>query len=157
MSAQFERWWADYEEHHRAEGNQWCHVVGIPLILAGLLGLLSLELFRVGGLRIEVALLVVVATGVAYLWLEPRLGGAMFGVSLVIYLVARLLDWRLALALFVVGWIFQLVGHGVYEKRSPAFLRNLAHLLIGPLWVLHHLTGMRPAAARAGAHQPPEA
>lgn len=156
MSRQFERWWSDYEDHHRAQGNQWCHVVGIPLILAGLLGLLSLELFRVGELRIELALLVVLATGVAYLRLEPRLGGVMFGVSLLIYLGARLLAWRWALALFVVGWVFQLVGHGIYEKRSPAFFRNLAHLLIGPLWVLHHLTGLGPAPTRAAAPTPPQ-
>lgn len=149
MRAQFARWWADYEQHHRAEGNQWCHVVGIPLIIAGLLGLLAVELFRVGGLPVEAALLLVLAAGAAYLWLEPRLGAAMFVVSLAIYFGARLLDWRAALALFIVGWIFQLVGHGVYEKRSPAFLHNLAHLLIGPLWVLHHLTGLRPAAWHA--------
>jgi len=151
MRGKFERWWSDYEEHHRTQGNQWCHLVGIPLILAGVLGMLSLELFRVGGFRIEVALLVVVVTGVAYLWLEPRLGAAMFGISLLIYLGARLLDWRAALALFVVGWIFQLVGHGVYEKRSPAFFRNLIHLLVGPLWVLNHLVRLRSAGIKPDA------
>ena len=40
-----------------------------------------------------------------------------------------------AAALFAVGWIFQLVGHSVYEKNRPAFVRNLGHLLIGPLWI----------------------
>ncbi|MGH9804501.1 MAG: DUF962 domain-containing protein [Candidatus Acidiferrales bacterium] len=154
MAAQFARWWADYEEHHRAEGNQWCHVVGIPMIVTGLLGLLSVELFRVSGLPVEAALLLVVGAGAAYLWLEPRLGGVMFVVTVAVYLGARLLDWRVALALFVMGWIFQLVGHGVYEKRSPAFLRNLAHLLVGPLWVLHHLTGLRPASVPAPAGEP---
>ena len=151
MAAQFQRWWRDYEEHHRAEGNQWCHMVGIPLIIAGLLGLLAVEVFRLRGLPVEAALLLVLAAGGAYLWLEPRLGAVMFGVSLVIYLGARLLDWRVALALFIVGWVFQLVGHSVYEKRSPAFLGNVAHLLIGPLWVLHHLTGLRPPAWDASA------
>lgn len=157
MSAQFARWWADYEEHHRAEGNQWCHVVGIPLILAGLLGLLAVELFRVGDWPVEAALLLVLGAGAAYLWLEPRLGSVMAAVTLGIYLGARLLDWRVALALFLLGWVFQLVGHGVYEKRSPAFLRNLAHLLIGPLWVLHHLTGLRPAGLEATASPRPPA
>lgn len=156
MAAQFARWWADYEEHHRAEGNQWCHVVGIPLIIAGMLGLLSVELFRLRELPVEAALLLVLAAGAAYLWLEPRLGGVMFAASLAIYLGARLLDWRVALALFVLGWIFQLVGHGVYEKRSPAFLRNLAHLLVGPLWVLHHLTGLRPGALQAPVSERPQ-
>jgi uncharacterized membrane protein YGL010W len=40
-----------------------------------------------------------------------------------------------AAALFAVGWIFQLVGHAVYEKNRPAFARNLRHLLVGPLWI----------------------
>ena len=48
--------------------------------------------------------------------------------------------WKVSLALFVVGWIFQFVGHYVYEKRSPAFYRNLAHLLVGPLWILAKAT-----------------
>lgn len=38
-------------------------------------------------------------------------------------------------AMFVVGWIFQFVGHR-FEGRSPAFLKNLLHLLVGPLWIL---------------------
>lgn len=37
-------------------------------------------------------------------------------------------------AMFAGGWILQFVGHGVFEKKSPAFLTNVAHLLIGPLW-----------------------
>jgi uncharacterized membrane protein YGL010W len=40
-------------------------------------------------------------------------------------------------ALFIVGWIFQFIGHSVYEKKQPAFLRNFVHLLIGPLWILN--------------------
>jgi uncharacterized membrane protein YGL010W len=150
MAAQFARWWADYEDHHRAEGNQWCHTAGIPLILVGLLGLLSVELFRVRGMPVEAALLLVLAAGATYLWLEPRLGGAMFAVSLGIYFGARLLDWRLALALFVVGWVFQFIGHSVYEKRSPAFLGNLIHLLIGPLWVLNHAVRIRASSPTDG-------
>jgi len=157
MAAQFARWWSDYEEHHRAGGNQWCHTIGIPLILVGILGLLPMELFRVGGWPVEVALVVVLATGAAYLWLEPRLGGVMFAVLLALYAGARLLGWKVALTLFVVGWIFQLVGHSVYEKRSPAFLHNLAHLLVGPLWVLHHVTGLRPSGQPASTGERPPA
>ena len=45
-------------------------------------------------------------------------------------------DW----ALFIGGWILQFVGHYAFEKNSPAFFRNLVHLLIGPLWVFARLT-----------------
>src|SRR3989338_4770985 len=108
--------WADYEAHHRTAGNKWCHSAGIPLILAGLLGLLSVPVLTVEGARVEAALLLIAVMAGLYLWL----------------------DWRLALALFVAGWILQFIGHGLYEKRSPAFFHNLSHLLVGPLWVLNH-------------------
>jgi len=42
-------------------------------------------------------------------------------------------------ALFATGWLFQLVGHSVYEKNRPAFGRNLVHLLIGPAWIARKL------------------
>ena len=37
--------------------------------------------------------------------------------------------------MFVVGWIFQLVGH-VYEGKKPAFVDDLTGLIIGPLFVV---------------------
>jgi uncharacterized membrane protein YGL010W len=46
-----------------------------------------------------------------------------------------------ALGLFVFGWILQGIGHSVYEKNSPAFLRNFVHLAIGPLWILAKAVG----------------
>ena len=46
-----------------------------------------------------------------------------------------------ALGLFVGAWVLQFIGHYVYEHRSPAFFRNLTHLLVGPLWVLAKATG----------------
>jgi uncharacterized membrane protein YGL010W len=62
------------------------------------------------------------------------------------------------IALFVTGWIIQLVGH-VHEGRKPAFLDDLVGLLIGPLFVVAEigfLLGLRrdleaAIEARAGA------
>jgi uncharacterized membrane protein YGL010W len=44
-------------------------------------------------------------------------------------------DWQWALALFVLGWIFQFVGH-YFEGNPPSFLKNPVFLLIGPLWIV---------------------
>ena len=44
-------------------------------------------------------------------------------------------SWRWALALFIVGWLFQFVGHAI-EGNQPAFFRNPLHLLIGPWWLV---------------------
>ena len=38
-------------------------------------------------------------------------------------------------ALFVVGWAFQLAGHFIFEGRKPAFVDDLSHTLIGPMFV----------------------
>ena len=42
-------------------------------------------------------------------------------------------QWKLALLLFVVGWIFQFVGHAV-EGKKPSFFSNPLHLLTGVRW-----------------------
>jgi len=78
------------------------------------------------------------AASVVYLWLDLKLGLVMVVVSVLLYMGARLLPWPVALGIFLGGWVFQFIGHGVYEKHSPAFLDNLAHLLVGPMWVLNH-------------------
>ncbi len=44
-------------------------------------------------------------------------------------------NWRWALLLFVVGWIFQFVGHAI-EGNQPAFFTNPMYLVIGPLWLV---------------------
>ena len=143
MAQPLDRLWQDYAEHHRAEGNKWCHTVGIPLIIAGLLSLLAFPVAQAGTLPVEASLLLIVAAGAVYLWLDLRLGLAMIAACLVLYLGVRLLPAVAAWALFILGWVIQFIGHGVYEKRSPAFLQNLAHLLIGPLWVLNHALRLR--------------
>ena len=42
--------------------------------------------------------------------------------------------WAWAIALFVVGWVFQFVGHW-YEGRKPAFVDDFVGLLVGPMFV----------------------
>jgi len=142
-----DRLWTDYQEHHRAAGNKYCHMAGIPLIIVGLLGLLSVPLLQIGTITVNVSLLLVLVLGAVDLWLDVKLGGAMAIASLLLWLVARSLAWPIALAVFVAGWVFQFIGHGVYEKRSPAFYKNLAHLLVGPLWVLNHFVHLRGETA----------
>ncbi len=43
--------------------------------------------------------------------------------------------WRLALALFVIGWIFQFVGHA-FEGKPPEFFRDWQFLFVGLRWWL---------------------
>jgi uncharacterized membrane protein YGL010W len=43
-----------------------------------------------------------------------------------------------AVAVFVLAWIAQFIGHNIEGKR-PSFLTDLSYLLIGPLWLLSKL------------------
>jgi len=48
--------------------------------------------------------------------------------------------WPVALALFVVGWILQFVGHA-YEGKPPEFLKDWRFLLVGLRWWLAKIRG----------------
>lgn len=41
--------------------------------------------------------------------------------------------WPIALALFVIGWIFQFVGHA-FEGKPPEFFSDWRFLLVGTRW-----------------------
>ncbi|MDT0594426.1 DUF962 domain-containing protein [Glaciecola petra] len=41
--------------------------------------------------------------------------------------------WQFALALFVLMWILQFVGHKI-EGKKPSFFEDLRYLLVGPAW-----------------------
>jgi uncharacterized membrane protein YGL010W len=74
---------------------------------------------------------------VIYLILDWRLALAMLPFAAGMYFLGRWMPLWLNAALFVLGWIFQFLGHSIYEKRQPAFLKNALHLLVGPLWILN--------------------
>ena len=76
--------------------------------------------------------------------LTHSIGIPLIVVSLPVFLFA----WRWALAMFVVGWILQFVGHAI-EGNQPAFFKNPVYLLVGPLWLL------KRAAAVVGLAKPP--
>jgi uncharacterized membrane protein YGL010W len=48
--------------------------------------------------------------------------------------------WPLPVALFVVGWIFQFIGHG-FEGKPPEFLRDWRFLFVGVRWWVAKLRG----------------
>ena len=142
MSPVLKAHFSDYAAFHGTPGNKACHYVGIPLIVVSLFALLSaVPLFTVGAYTVTLAEVLLLAATAYYLRLDPVLAVLMLAASALLIFVGRQMSVGVAIALFVVGWVFQFVGHYVYEKRSPAFYRNLAHLLVGPLWILAKATG----------------
>lgn len=130
---------ADYAAYHRDRRNLICHEIGIPLIVLGIIALL--RLVTLPG-HLTLATVAVVALEVYYIvafWRVDRPAVLLTILGLIVLsAVAMFLTWPVAIAIFVAGWIFQFVGHA-YEGKSPAFLTNLLHLLVGPLWVASHL------------------
>ena len=132
----------EYGSVHTAPGNRTCHWIGIPLIVVALMGLLGrLPILAVAGVPVTGAEVLMAGALLYYVRLDVALAALMLPVMVPLAVAGRLLPLWANVALFVIGWIFQLVGHAVYEKKSPAFLRNLAHLLIGPLFLLAKAVG----------------
>jgi len=133
---------ADYAAFHGTAGNKACHYVGIPLIVLAILALLArVPLFAAGGFTVTLAEVALVGVTAYYLTLDAILAVIMLAASVGLLMLGRPLPVWVSAALFVLGWIFQFIGHYVYEKRSPAFFRNLAHLLVGPLWIVAKAVG----------------
>src|ERR1700730_5357312 len=101
---------ADYGSYHRTRGNMACHVAGITLILFGAVSMLGgLHPGRLGTLGDLTAAEVLIAATVAfYLTLDLPLALAMLLELGALDAIARAVsDWRVGLAAFAVGWIFQ--------------------------------------------------
>ena len=78
-----------------------------------------------------------------YFRLSRGIGLAMAAVFVVMSLITEVLyrvlgpanlGW-LALAVFVVAWVGQFVGHHI-EGRRPSFFTDIQYLLIGPAWLM---------------------
>lgn len=129
---------ADYAAYHQTAGNKFFHRVGIPMIMLSLIGMLTrVPLLDVATVKIDLAMILIAAATAYYFVIEWRLAIAMVAVSLAFYFIGATLPLWINAALFILGWIFQFIGHKVYEHKNPAFFRNFVHLLIGPLWILN--------------------
>ena len=142
MSPVLREHFADYGSFHGTPGNKACHAVGIPLIYFSVIALLAhVPLFHVGGFAFTLAEPVFLAVTLYYLRLDVALGAMMLVLSAAMAAVGGFVPIPMAVGLFILGWVLQFVGHYVYEKKSPAFFRNVTHLLVGPLWILAKATG----------------
>ena len=124
-----------YSDSHRNPVNELIHVVCVPVIVFSLLGILW-------SLHPALALAAVLAALVYYFRLSPPFAVGMLLMSAamlaVLALMPRYTVLPLSIAIFVVAWIGQFIGHQI-EGKKPSFLDDLRFLLIGPLFVLGFL------------------
>jgi uncharacterized membrane protein YGL010W len=96
----------------------------------------ELILFDMGVLLLMIGLAV-------YFYLDWKLAIPFGFVLLSFYFLGRTLSTPVCWFLFISGWILQGIGHYVYEKNSPAFLKNFIHIFIGPIWIFAKILGYR--------------
>lgn len=141
-----DQWFAAYGDSHHNKTNEAIHWICIPAITLSLLGLLwSIPMPRGFGelaAYFNVATIFLAFAMIFYVRLSPPLAAGMLAISVVfLALIAGYAKagwtsvWPVALAIFVVAWILQFVGHKL-EGKKPAFLQDLQFLLIGPIWLL---------------------
>ena len=139
-------WLSEYGDSHRNAANKLLHWICVPVIVVSLVGLLwSLPVPQ--ALRAVSPLLnwgtLAAGRGRAVLLRDVVVARARHGAvrwrgALCDRLACRHLPWPLwivCLALFVVAWIGQFIGHH-YEGKRPSFFKDLQFLMIGPLWLL---------------------
>ncbi|WP_163120799.1 Mpo1 family 2-hydroxy fatty acid dioxygenase [Acinetobacter portensis] len=136
---------SQYAAYHLDRKNVFTHFIGIPLIVFAILCLTAKAGFVVAGFPITLALLLIVASVIYYLSLDLIFGVVMAAIFAIAYPYALMITemsithWlTLSISTFVIGWIFQFVGH-FYEKKKPAFMDDVIGLAIGPLFVLAEL------------------
>jgi uncharacterized membrane protein YGL010W len=126
---------AKYGESHLNHTNEIIHFVCVPVIVFSLLGIVW-----------WVHPLAAVAVSLAALWYYFQLSRP-FAVGMLVMTVLMLALLRalppatvlpLSIAIFVLAWIGQFIGHKI-EGKKPSFFDDLRFLLIGPLFVLSFL------------------
>jgi uncharacterized membrane protein YGL010W len=74
--------------------------------------------------------------------LTHKIGIPMIVLSLPLFFLAIFIKgfWIVPVALFVVGWIFQFIGHA-FEGKPPEFFRDWRFLFVGFRWWLKKIKG----------------
>jgi uncharacterized membrane protein YGL010W len=126
---------AQYGESHLNHVNEVIHFVCVPVIVFTLLGMLW-------AVHPVAALAVALAALAYYLTLsKPFALGMLLMAAAMLGLLAAMpapTVLPLSIAIFVLAWIGQFIGHKI-EGKKPSFLDDLRFLLIGPLFVLSFL------------------
>jgi len=143
-----QQWFDEYGESHRNETNVTVHWIAVPLIFFSVVGLLScipplLQTHDFG--RLTVAGLGLVAIFIFYMRLSIILAfgmlvcaSACLGFAYWLNVHAPWPLWAICIAVFVLAWVAQFLGHNIEGKR-PSFLKDMQFLLIGPAWLLAKL------------------
>ena len=153
MDAYLEKSFVFYASYHSNPTNKLLHIICVwPILITGLLLLSYTPSFALPPLPfIPHGMLVNITSVITTIYVVFFLAITSFAmegiissllITLAYYSIPTLTAsiaqiWTISLAVHILGWVGQLYGHKVHEKRSPALMDNLLQaLLMAPLFVV---------------------
>src|SRR3954466_3608275 len=132
---------ATYAAYHQDARNKATHFIGVPIIVLSLFIPLAWLRVDVGGVGVSAAMVFAGVVLIYYFMPDFALGAAMLVMNAVLLWLGQtiadlgaLQGWLWFAALFIGGWILQLVGH-VFEGRKPALADNLFQIFVAPIFL----------------------
>jgi uncharacterized membrane protein YGL010W len=138
---EIERLISTYGESHQNKTNILIHAIAVPSIFfvtIGLIWTIPVPEF-LAQMQVTWAHVLAIPTLYYYFKLSGPIGAAMTLLTILSFGGIKLLVmmdisvWQFCLALFVVMWVLQFVGHKI-EGKKPSFFEDLRFLLVGPAW-----------------------
>ena len=140
-------WLDGYSADHRNPINQILHWICVPPIVWSAIALLWTVPVPSAFLKPGAWAVFTMVLAFAWYWKHSRRLGIALLVAFVVLAFATSflfdalgparLRWA-ALAVFVLAWIGQFIGHK-FEGHRPSFLTDLSYLLGGPAWLMEKL------------------
>lgn len=140
-------WLDNYSADHRNPINQVFHWCCVPPIVWSVIAILWIIPVPQSWLRPGAWAVAVIVLAFYWYWKRAhRLAAALLIFFALLGLLTNFLYTQLgtadlawlAIAVFVVAWIGQFIGHK-YEGHKPSFLTDLVYLLVGPAWLMAKL------------------
>lgn len=150
MNPKLRAYFLEYDETHRHPMNRLTHKIAIPAIVFHIVAMAGwVPLGPVGGIDLTLAHGIIATSTAFYLPLSLLYAAIMLVASSAALVLSQQLEATLGVSaarglvvgIAAVGWVVQLAGHAVWEKKAPAFTRNLLQSLVGPVYFLAVLFG----------------
>ena len=138
-------WLDEYSLSHQNSTNEVIHWICVPLIYFSIIGALSAlpvpAFLQDISIYLNFGVLGLAVSALYYVLLSRSLSiGMILFLAIIAYTVnwmtnAGLPVWQLSLAVFVLAWIGQFIGHMI-EGKKPSFFKDIQFLMIGPIWLM---------------------
>lgn len=141
-----------YHQSHVNPTNQKIHYICVPLIfwsVSALLWVIKIPGVQIGPVQLNVAMIALTLVLIYYILKSLPVFLTMLLFSSLCLAVNYWIELQtsyllyIGIAVFVLAWIGQFIGHKI-EGKSPSFFQDLQFLLIGPAWVFFKLIGGKP-------------